>query len=404
MNNYSYYYLKKTLMTGKVSIDSSKNYLDILSINGLKPKSIPVGVIVILIGDYESYDILYERDEDFKKLFPLRVEISTVVNHKDITTNALKNFVLERAQKLNFNNIDDDAIKEIIKYLSRIASSRNKVNISAKHVDRLLVLAKNEMQNMGRKSIGCTDIINVAYEEELIEKEIMEVYKEKKILLSLEGRKVGSINGLAVLSSGYYTFGKPMRVTCIACKGEGKIIDVQKESNLSGNIHEKSINILSGLLSNLISPYEKLPINFNLSFEQTYGMIDGDSASVAEMLSILSALSKKAIRQDIATTGSINQFGEVQPIGGVNEKIEGFFKTCKLMNSNISHGVLIPSLNKDDLILKPEVEEAVKAGQFHIYTMDTLDDAIDLMMLDDQTTIEDFFNTINVEVLKYKKK
>ena len=145
----------------------------------------------------------------------------------------------------------------------------------------------------------------------------MDMYKDDRIILSVEGKKIGSINGLAVLNSGYYSFGKPMRVTCVACVGEGKIIDIQKESNLSGSIHRKSINILSGLLSNIIDPYKRLPINFHLSFEQTYGNIDGDSASVAEMLCILSALSRKGIKQNIAVTGSLNQFGEVQPIGGV---------------------------------------------------------------------------------------
>lgn len=404
MNSYSYYYLKKALMTGKVSIDSSKNHLDILSINGLKPKAVPIKVKVIIIGNYENYNILYEGDEDFRKLFPLRVEMPTVVDRKDISVKSLKNFILERGKKLNLNNIDDEVIKEIIKYLSRIVNDRNKVNISSKHVDRILVLASNDLESRGKKDINKNDIINVAYEEELIEDQIMESYKSNKILLSLEGRKIGSINALAILNSGYYTFGKPMRVTCTACKGEGRIFDIQKESKLSGSIHEKSINILNGLLSNLISPYEKLPIDFNLSFEQTYGIIDGDSASVAEILCILSALSKKGIRQDIAVTGSINQFGEVQPIGGVNEKIEGFYKTCKIMNKNTGNAVLIPNLNKDNLILKPEVEKAIESKEFHIYTMDTLDDAIELMILNGNGTIEEFFKTINKEICKYKNR
>ena len=265
-------------------------------------------------------------------------------------------------------------------------------------------MANSEIEFPGRGVIGATDIIRSAYEEELIEEQIMEMYKNKKILLTLEGKIIGSINGLAVLSSGYYSFGKPLRVTCVVCKGEGKIIDVQKESNLSGNIHEKSINIISGLLSNIVSQYEKLPVDFHLSFEQTYGIIDGDSASVAEMLCILSALSKKGINQNIAVTGSINQFGEVQPIGGVNEKIEGFYKTCKLMNSSKNKGVLIPSLNKDEIILNKEVEEAIEKGDFHIYTMDTLEDAIEIMMLDEKTSMEDFYKIINKEILKYETK
>ncbi|MGG7176548.1 AAA family ATPase [Clostridium paraputrificum] len=404
VNNASYYYLKKSLMAGNINIDTSRNYLDILSINGLKPKAIPIKLKVILLGDYESYDILYEGDEDFRKLFPLRAEMSSFVKRAPIDGKSLKEHIKERAKKSHLKDINDDAIKEIIKYLSRVASSRNKICIEDSSIDRLLILSDKEIGLQNRGEIGPEDIVKVAYEEELVEDEILEMYKEKMILLTLEGKKVGSINGLAVLSSGYYSFGKPMRVTCVACRGEGRIVDIQKESNLSGSIHEKSINILSGLLSSLITPYEKLPVDFHLSFEQTYGAIDGDSASVAELLCILSSLSKIPIRQNIAITGSINQFGEVQPIGGVNEKIEGFYKVCKLMDKSLNKGVLIPSLNKNDLVLKPEVEEAIVKGEFHIYTMDSLDDAIETMMLDDSTSIEGLFKTINEELAKYKVK
>jgi lon-related putative ATP-dependent protease len=401
-NGYSYYYLKKTLMSGKVNMDSSRSYLDILSINGLKPKAIPIDVKVIVIGDYESYDILYDADDDFKKLFPLRVEFSNVINYKDIKGKLLKEYIVDRAKKYKINSIDDDGIKEIIKHLSRIANSKEKVSIEENDIDKILILAGSEIKTQGRKDILGKDIIKVAYEEELIEEQIMDMYKEKKILISLKGKAVGTINGLAVLNSGYYSFGKPMKVTCIACKGDGKIIDVQKESNMSGSIHEKSINILSGLLSSIIDPYKKLPIDFHLSFEQTYGKIDGDSASVSQFLCILSALSKYSIRQNIAVTGSINQFGEVQPIGGVNEKIEGFYKTCKLMNEWGDKGVLIPSLNKEEIILRPEVEEAILKGEFHIYTMDNLDDAIEIMMLDENHSVDDFYKDISKEIDKYK--
>lgn len=404
MNGYSYYYLKKTLMNGKVSIDSSRSYLDMLSINGLKPKAIPVNVKVVIIGDYESYDILYDSDEDFKKLFPLRAEFLDVVEFNEINVSILTNYIKNRAKKYKINKIDPEAIKEIIKYLCRTAGSKKKISIDVKEIDKLLVLSNSEIEFPGRGIIGAADIRKSAYEEELIEEQIMEMYKNKKMLLNLEGKIIGSINGLAVLSSGYYSFGRPLRVTCVVCKGDGKIIDIQKESNLSGNIHEKSINIISGLLSNIISQYEKLPVDFHLSFEQTYGIIDGDSASVAEMLCILSSLSKKGINQNIAVTGSINQFGEVQPIGGVSEKIEGFYKTCKLMNNAENKGVLIPFLNKEEIILKKEVEEAISKGEFHIYTMDTLEDAIEIMMLDEKTNMDSFYEIINNEILKYKTK
>lgn len=404
MNNYSYYYLKKTLMSGKVNIDSSRGYLDIISINGVKPKAVPVNVKVILIGDYESYDILYNADDDFKSLFPIRVEFSNYVKNQPIKGKVLKDYILDRGKKHYINKISDDAIKEIIKYLSRVAECRGKICIEDKNIDRLLILANNIVELDGRGIISDKDIRNVAYEKSLIEDEILEMYEDSKIILTLSGEKVGAINGLAVLSSGYFTFGKPMRLTCVACKGEGKILDIQKESNMSGSIHEKSINILSGLLSNLIIPYEKLPVDFHLSFEQTYGQIDGDSASVAEILCILSSLSKVGIKQNIAVTGSINQFGEVQAIGGVNEKIEGFYKVCKLLDNTKDKGVLIPAANSEDLVLNKEVEEAIEKGEFHIYTMENLQDAIEVMMLDNKTSYKDLFKIIEKEVEKYKGK
>ena len=404
MNNYSYYYLKKTLMSGKVSIDSSRGYLDIISINGVKPKAVPIDVKVILIGDYESYDILYNADEDFKSLFPIRVEFANYVKNQPIKGKVLKDYILDRGKKHYINKVSDDAIKEIIKYLSRVAECRGKICIEDKNIDRLLILANNIVELDGREIISDKDIRNVAYEKSLIEDEILEMYEDSKIILTLSGEKVGAINGLAVLSSGYFTFGKPMRLTCVACKGEGKILDIQKESNMSGSIHEKSINILSGLLSNLIIPYEKLPVDFHLSFEQTYGQIDGDSASVAEILCILSSLSKVGIKQNIAVTGSINQFGEVQAIGGVNEKIEGFYKVCKLLDDTKDKGVLIPVTNSEDLVLNKEVEEAIEKGEFHIYTMENLQDAIEVMMLDNKISYKDLFKIIEKEVEKYKGK
>ncbi|WP_305085810.1 S16 family serine protease, partial [uncultured Clostridium sp.] len=297
-----------------------------------------------------------------------------------------------------------EAIDEMLKYLCRKSSSRNRILADEDTIDKLLVLANNSAKE--RKSIIITeeDILNVAYEEELIESEIMSMYEDNKILISVKDRKIGAINALAVLDSGYCTFGKPMRISCVACKGSGRIVDIQKESNLSGKIHEKSISILKGLLTNLLNPYETIPVDFHLSFEQTYGMVEGDSASVAEIICILSALSKKGISQNIAVTGSINQFGDVQPIGGVNEKIEGFFKVCSMLDTIDGKGVLIPEGNKDEIILKAEVEKAVEEGRFHIYTMSTLNDAIETLLLEEEDDIDSFYENLQNELDKYKEK
>lgn len=404
VNTLSYYYLKKILLSNKVSFDTNKSYLEFININGLKPKPIPVKFKVILIGDYETYDFLYNSDEDFKKLFPLRAEFSPVVKVNNDSVIELKNMIENKVRKNELFNLNDEAMSEMLKYLCRKSSSRNRILAEDDAIDKVLVLANNLAKERKSMIITKQDILDVAYEEELIESEIMSMYEDNKILISVKDRKIGAINALAVLDSGYCTFGKPMRISCVACKGSGRIVDIQKESNLSGKIHEKSISILRGLLSNLLNPYENIPVDFHLSFEQTYGMVEGDSASVAEIISILSALSKKGIKQNIAVTGSINQFGDVQPIGGANEKIEGFFKVCSMLDTVEEKGVLIPEGNKDEIILKSEVEKAVQEGKFHIYTMNNLNDAIEVLLLDEGENVEEFYKTLQKELEKYKVK
>ena len=404
VNTLSYYYLKKILLSNMVSFDTNKSYLEFININGLKPKPIPVKFKVILIGDYETYDLLYNSDEDFKKLFPLRAEFSSVVKVNNDSVLELKNKIENRIRKNELFNINNEAMSEMLKYLCRKSSNRNRILADEDTIDKLLVLANNSAKERKSMIISEEDILEVAYEEELIETEIMSMYEENKILISVKDRKVGAINALAVLDSGYCTFGKPMRISCVACKGSGRIVDIQKESNLSGKIHEKSISILRGLLTNLLNPYESIPVDFHLSFEQTYGIVEGDSASVAEIICILSALSKKGISQNIAVTGSINQFGDVQPIGGVNEKIEGFFKVCNMLDNIDGKGVLIPEGNKDEIILKSEVEKAIEEGKFHIYTMSTLNDAIEMLFLEGEDDIDSFYGKLQNELEKYKKK
>jgi predicted ATP-dependent protease len=398
----SYYYLKKALIHGKANYNYTKSYLEVLSIAGLKPESIPIIVKVILIGDYESFQILYDNDEDFKRIFPLRIEADIELQYNDANRNSVLEIIKEKINKDKLLNITDDATNEMIKFLARVTGQRSKLSIDDYYINKLLYLANNNAKEDNRKNIEKQDIIDVAYKDEKILDDIMDNYKNKKILITTSGKKVGIINALAVVGNGCYSFGKPMRVTCLSHVGEGRIIDIHKECKMSGNIHEKSISILRGLLSDLISPYERLPVDLQLSFEQTYGMIEGDSASVAEIICTLSALSKRGVRQNIAVTGSINQFGEIQAIGGVNEKIEGFHRVCSIIDKISGKGVLIPSTNADELILRSEVEEDIRKKKFHIYTMETLEDAIEVLLLDEGESVKSFFKEIENEILKYK--
>ncbi|MDU2671263.1 MAG: AAA family ATPase [Clostridium sp.] len=403
-NPTSYYYLKKILLSNTLSFDNNKSYMEFINVSGLKPASIPIKLKVIIIGDYESYDILYNSDEDFKKLFPLKAEFSSVVEISDDVIKTVTSEINNKIRKDELLKVTSDGLREIFKYLCRKASCKNKLFVEKYTIERLLLLANHYAVETKSDKITEKEIIEVAYEEEDILKEMMKLYTEKKVLISVKGERVGAINGLAVLDTGYYTFGKPMRITCVAYKGTGRIVDIQKESNLSGKIHEKSINILKGLLTNILNPYEETPVDFHLSFEQTYGLVEGDSASIAEIISILSALSRRPIKQNIAVTGSVNQFGEVQAIGGVNEKIEGFYRVCEIIDTVENKGVLLPSANKDEIILTPNVEEAIKENKFHLYEMSTLNDAIEVLMLNEDESIEEFYEQVYAEINKYKSK
>lgn len=399
-NPTAYYNLKKTIMSGKLNFNYNRGYAELISLSSLDPEPIKLKQKIIMIGDYETYDILFNYDEDFKKIFKIKAQYNPIVNIDHDTKFSLINNINRLCDGGRLKKLDEEAIKEVAKYLSRKAENRNKFYIDNDEIRRIITICSNKVEREGKEIITKDDIIKIIYKEDLIEKEIREYYEEKKILLSVKGKRIGQINGLSVVSTGYLSFGKPIRITCSCCKGEGEIIDVQKQSDLSGNIHSKAVNILKGYINEILGRYDKLPVNFHLSFEQIYGKIDGDSASVAELISMISALSNMPIKQNIAVTGSINQFGDVQAIGGVNEKIEGFFKVCKVVDSIEGKGALIPYSNKMDLILNDEVENAIKYGKFHIYTMNTVKDAINILMGD----YDEVMNNVKKELKKYGKK
>lgn len=399
-NSSAYYYFKKSLISGKVDLDYNRGYLELLSLSGLKPEPVKFNVKIILIGDYRTYDLLYSYDDDFKKIFKIRAEYKPTL---DIDKDTKQAFLGKLATICDDNKIQfltDEAVKELAKFLSRKAEDKNKLYIDEYDLGRVLMLSNNKVHRENRKFIEGQDIIDTVYCEELIEKEIDEGYRENRILINVKDKLIGQVNGLSVIDTGYSSFGKPIRITCSCYKGSGNIVDVQKECDLSGKIHNKAISTLRGFMNTLMGGYERLPVDFHLSFEQLYGKIDGDSASVAEAISMISSLSKIGVKQNIAVTGSINQFGEVQPIGGVNEKIEGFFKICKLVDTIKGKGVLIPESNINSLVLNQEVEEEITKGNFHIYAMSHVKDAVEVLMGEN----DQGYNYVMDEVLKEIKK
>jgi lon-related putative ATP-dependent protease len=400
-NSSAYYYFKKSLISGKVDLDYNRGYLELLSLSGLKPEPVKFDVKIILIGDYHTYDLLYNYDEDFKRVFKIRAEYKSTLDINKDTKQAFLGKVSSICVNNKIQTLTDEAIKELAKFLSRKAEDKNKFYIDDYELGRVLMLSNNKVQRENRKFIEGQDIIDTAYCEELIEKEIDESYRENKIFINVKDKLVGQVNGLSVIDTGYSSFGKPIRITCSCYKGTGNIVDVQKESDLSGKIHNKAINTLRGFMNTLMGGYEKLPVDFHLSFEQLYGKIDGDSASVAEVISMISSLSKIGVKQNIAVTGSINQFGEVQPIGGVNDKIEGFFKICKLVDNIKDKGVLIPESNVNSLVLNEEVEEEIKKGNFHIYSMSHIRDAVQVLMEENEMGYKEVMDMVTQESKKY---
>ncbi|MGL5244505.1 MAG: AAA family ATPase [Sarcina sp.] len=402
-NDGSYYYLRRALLNNKISYDFNRGYLEILSLNGLNPQPIPIDVKVILIGDGESFDVLYNYDEDFKRIFKIKAEFSPYIDISESSKYSLVKNINKIAEENNLLEINKNIINEVGKFLARKASDKNKIYWDIIEVEKILLLANEAALNKDKKAITKDEIYEIIYEMPEIEADYLEMYKNEKILIDVKNKLVGSINGLSVIDLGYLSFGKPLRITCVCYRGSGRIIDAQRESNLSGNIHQKSISILRGFLNKFFNIYYNIPVDFHLSFEQIYGRLEGDSASVAEVIAMLSALSKIPVNQSIAVTGSINQFGQIQPIGGVTEKVEGFFNVCKTVDTYKGKGVLIPESNKDELILNAEVEEAIRKGEFKIYTMKEINDAIITLMGSDEISFEDIAIKISKELNKFKE-
>ncbi|MBZ9624513.1 AAA family ATPase [Clostridium sp. FP2] len=403
-NPSAYYYLKKSLQAEKVDVTYNRSYYDMVSLSTIKPEPIAIKEKVILIGDYETYDLLYNYDEDFRKIFTIKAECSPL---QDIDNDLKSSLIFEInniCSENNFKILTGGAVREVAKVLSRKAQSRKKIYYDKYEISKLITLSNNRVCEENRQEISAEDIIHIAYRQDIMEKEILNNYTEKKMLIDVKNSRIGQVNGLSVIDTGYLSFGKPIKITCRCYKGEGNIVDVQKDSNLSGNIHSKSINILKGYISAINGGLTKLPVDFHLSFEQIYGKVDGDSASVAEIVCMLSALSKIPVKQNIAVTGSVNQFGDVQPIGGVNDKIEGFFGVCKAIDTIVGKGVMIPMSNADDLVLSAEVEREIKNGNFHIYTMTSIEDAMEVLMGTSDTDVQGIMAAINKELKKYNSK
>ena len=347
---------------------------------GIDPEPVPFEGKIFLIGDSLTFQLLSILDPEFNRLFKVKAEFDPVVKlSKEIIEEypgILKKIVSDEKLK----DLTPDGVEEVLKYAVRLSGSRKKLSVVFGYITD--ILREADAISEGERITG-SDVKKAIKEKifrsNLIEEKIRELIAEGKIIIEIEGRRQGQVNGLSVYELGDISFGKPTRITATAYIGEKGIIDIEREVELSGPIHSKGVLILTGYLGNKYGRSVPLSLSCSITFEQLYDEVEGDSASVAELMAVLSAISEVPLRQDVAITGSLDQYGHVQPVGGIKEKVEGFWKVCKVKGLTGKQGVIIPSRNYDNLVLDDELIEDIEKGLFNIYTVDTVDDVIEIM-------------------------
>ncbi|MCT4593602.1 MAG: AAA family ATPase [Anaeromicrobium sp.] len=375
--------LKRMLTNNKSLIDDLNRPLNYIISGTLKPESIPLNLKVIIIGSHYAYNALYSHDEDFRKLFKIMADYDTQMVRNKNNSIKMARFIASHCEKKNLRHFTKEAVEKIIEHSSRLADHKQKLSARFNSIVEILYEANTwaEFDNspIVEKSHVKKAIEQKMYRNGIYEEKIFEMFESEDILLNVDGKRVGEINGLAVVGVGDYSFGKPSKITVSTYRGRAGIINIEREVESSGRIHDKGVMIISGYLGHKYAQDKPLAISASIVFEQLYSGVDGDSASSTELYAILSSISEVPIKQSIAVTGSVNQRGEIQPIGGVNEKIEGFYKICKLKGLTGEQGVMIPHQNVKNLMLSDEVIGAVKNGMFHIYSVKTINEGIQIL-------------------------
>ena len=375
--------LKRALASKSVKIESLGEVLSLISTVSLEPEPIPLDVKVILLGDRLLYYMLHAYDPDFAELFKVSADFDEHLERTAENTRLYARFLATFARREGLRPLTRAAIGLVLEQAARVAEDAGKLSTRMRSLADLLREANHWAESAGATTIADSHIQQAIdqqlYWSDRIRMLIQDEIERGTLLIDTDGVCVGQVNGLSVLELGDTRFGQPSRITATARLGRGEVIDIERETKLGGAIHSKGVLIISSLLASRYARNQPLPLTASLVFEQSYGAVDGDSASVAEFAALVSALAGIPIRQELAVTGSLNQLGQVQPIGGVNEKIEGFFEVCRRRGLNGRQGVLIPSANVRHLMLRRDVVEACAAGQFHIYAVKTLDEALTLL-------------------------
>ncbi len=375
--------LKRCLSAREIRMESLGQMLSLISTVSLEPEPIPLAIKVVLLGERWIYYLLYHLDPDFRELFKVAADFNEDMDRSPESERLFAQLLATIGRREGLRPFDRGAVARLVEHSSRLAADSQKLCVRVEEVTDVLRESDYWAQQAGRQFAEAADV------EQAIEARIrrsdrvreltQEAMRRGMLLIDTQGEKVGQINGLSVASLGGFAFGHPVRITARVRLGRGEVIDIQREVKLGGPIHSKGVLILAGFLGARYNPGKPLSLSASLVFEQTYGEVEGDSASCGEVCALLSALAEAPLRQGLAITGSVNQHGDVQAIGGVNEKIEGFFDTCKARGLVEGQGVVIPASNAKDLMLRAEVVAASRAGSFHVYPVATVDEAVELL-------------------------
>ncbi len=375
--------LKRAIKNREIRIEDVSELYGFLSPATIKPQPIPLNVKVVLIGNRTIYSLLRAYDEDFSKIFKIRADFDYETPANEGTIMQYAQFIKKVTEEEGLKAFNREAVKEVIKYGHRLVEDQEKISLQFGRIVNLIREAHYWAGKNGNGVITAADVKKAIQEYEfrhsLVKEKVQELIERDVYRIQVEGEAVGQINGLAVLNMGDYTFGKPNRITAKTFIGNDSIVHIERKANLSGKIHDKGVYVFTGFFNAKFGTHMPLAFSASITFEQSYSLIDGDSASSTELFALISSLAEVPIKQGIAVTGSVNQNGEIQAIGGVNEKIEGFFEVCKAKGLTGEQGVIIPRANIRHLMLKDEVVAAVQQGQFHIWAIDTVEEGLEIL-------------------------
>jgi lon-related putative ATP-dependent protease len=380
---YAWEGLKRALHSHTIRIETMAESLSLASTVSLHPEPIPLDVKVVLLGDRMLYYLLYQSDRDFAELFKVAADFSDRMERSPETCRLYARVIATVARRQENRRLDAPAVARVLEHSARIADDAERLTTHMRTIADLLheadYWASQDNSEVVRETHIAKAIDKQIYRADRMRERVQEEIHRGSLMIDTQGEKIAQVNGLSVIDLGNFAFGRPSRITATARLGRGNVVDIEREVDLGGSIHSKGVLIITSFLAARYAKDHPLSLHASLVFEQSYGMVDGDSASVAELCALLSALAEVPINQSLAVTGSVNQLGQVQPIGGVNEKIEGYFDVCRARGLTGNQGVLIPEANVKNLMLRRDVVQAAEAGRFHVHAIRTVDEAIALL-------------------------